>query len=89
MNAIVEKRTNEYKMGPLASCVARSVSSMTASTFVEHQLPLMKKNDLYIGNPPHFTLTRKTKRCIHTRLRHIGLATDSKLGYSTRIPETM
>ena len=43
MNAIVEKRTNEYKMGPLASCVARSVSSITASTFVEHRLPLMKK----------------------------------------------
>ena len=56
MNAIVEKRTNEYKMGPLASCVARSVSSITASTFVEHRLPLMKKKrPLYRQSPPFHT----------------------------------
>ena len=67
MNAIVEKRTNEYKMGPLASCVARSVSSITASTFVEHRLPLMKKKRPLYRQSPYFKLTAKDETvCLYS-----------------------
>ena len=67
MNAIVEKRRNEYKMSLLASCAARSVSSMTAITFVERQPPFMKKKRPLYRQSPYFKLTAKDETvCLYS-----------------------